>query len=288
MDITRRTAIATAAAALLPTVRMRAAKQKLAGLKIGVTDWNLDLTGKLDAVALSKTLGFEGVQVSIGRKLENEKLPLADPQLQEQYLAEAKKNNIPIAGTCLDILHVNYLKNDALGKKWVAEGIPITRKLNAKVMLLPFFGKGALQTTAEKDYVADVVKELAPEAQKAGVVLGLENTISAEDNARILDRVKSRAVSVYYDVGNSTSNGFDVVKEIRWLGKDRICQVHLKDKGYLGEGKIDFPAVMRALADIGYVGFAVFETSAPSGSRDNDMRKNLAYIQKVIGEVRQS
>jgi L-ribulose-5-phosphate 3-epimerase len=288
MNITRRTAISAAAAALLPTARMWAAKQKLAGLKIGVTDWNLDLTGKIEAVALGKTLGFEGVQVSIGRKLDDGTLPLANPQLQQQYLAEAKKNNIALAGTCLDILHVNYLKNDPLGKKWVAEGIPITRKLNAKVMLLPFFGKGALQTAAEKDYVADVLKELAPEAQKAGVVLGLENTISAEDNVRILDRVKSRALSVYYDVGNSTSNGFDVVKEIRWLGKDRICQVHLKDKGYLGEGKIDFPAVMRALADIEFAGFAVFETSAPSGSRDDDMRKNLAYIQKLIGEVRQS
>ena len=288
MTMTRRTAISTAAAALLPTARLWAAKQKLAGLKLGVTDWNLDLTGKLEAVALSKSLGFDGVQVSIGRKLQDGKLPLADPQLQEQYLAEAKKNNIALAGTCLDILHDNYLKNDPLGKKWIAEAIPITKKLRAQIMLLPFFGKGALKTAEEMDYVADVLKELAPEAQKAGVVLALENTISAEDNVRILDRVKSRALSVYYDVGNSTSNGFDVVKEIRWLGKERICQVHLKDKGYLGEGKIDFPAVLRALSDIGYAGYAVFETSAPSGSRDNDMRKNLAYIQKVIGEGRQS
>ena len=285
--MTRRTAITTTAAALVPS-GLWAAKQKLAGLKIGVTDWNLDLTGKLEAVALAKTLGFAGVQVSIGRKLQDGKLPLADPQVQEQYLAEAKKNNIALASTCLDILHDNYLKNDPLGKKWVAESIPITKKLRAQVVLLPFFGKGALKTTEEKDYVADVLKELAPEAQKSGVVLGLENTISAEDNVRILDRVKSKALSVYYDVGNSTSNGFDVVKEIRWLGKDRICQVHLKDKGYLGEGKIDFPAVIRALSDIGYSGYAVFETSAPSGSRDDDMRKNLAYIQKVIGEVRQS
>ncbi|HEX8984812.1 MAG TPA: TIM barrel protein, partial [Bryobacteraceae bacterium] len=113
----------------------------------------------------------------------------------------------------------------------------------------------------------------------------LEDTISAEDNARILDRVGSRAVRVYYDVGNSTNGGFDVVKEIRWLGKDRICQVHLKDRGYMGEGKIDFPAVMRALADIGYAGFANLETSSPSGSIDQDMKRNLAYIHKVMEET---
>jgi hypothetical protein len=35
---------------------------------------------------------------------------------------------------------------------------------------------------------------ISPEADKAGVVLGLENTISAEDNARFLDRAGSSAV----------------------------------------------------------------------------------------------
>ena len=32
-----------------------------------------------------------------------------------------------------------------------------------------------------------------------------------------------------------------MVKEIRWLGKDRICQIHLKDNpNYMGEGTIPF------------------------------------------------
>ena len=55
------------------------------------------------------------------------------------------------------------------------------------------------------DYVGDALKELAPEAVKAGVLLGLENTISAEDNVRIMERSGSPAVQAYYDVGNSTS-----------------------------------------------------------------------------------
>src|SRR6266516_1842426 len=82
------------------------------------------------------------------------------------------------------------------------EAIPITRQLGARVILLPFFGKGALQTKAEMDYVGDFLKEIGPEAEKTGVILGLENTNSAEDNARILDRAQSKAVLVYYDVGN--------------------------------------------------------------------------------------
>ena len=73
------------------------------------------------------------------------------------------------------------------------------------------------------------------------MILGLENTLSAEDNVRIMDKAKSKVVKVYYDVGNSTNNKHDVLKEIPWLGKDRICQIHLKDNpGYLGAGTIDF------------------------------------------------
>jgi len=250
-------------------------------LKIGVTDWNLHLAGKPEAVEVAHKLGFEGVEVSLGRKPIDNKLALDNAAIQDAYLTAARKEGIALAGTCLDILHVNYLKNDKLGQKWVSDGIPITQKLKARVMLMPFFGKGALQTLEEKDYVGDVLRELAPAAERAKILLGLENTISAEDNLRIMQRSKSPVVKVYYDVGNSTRNGFDVVKEIRMLGKDRICQIHLKDDPYLGEGKIDFAAVMKAIQDIGFAGFANLETGSPSKNIEADMSRNLQFVRKL-------
>ena len=254
-------------------------------LKIGVTDWNLRQTGKIDAVALASKLGFDGVEVSLGRRPVDDKLPMDNTELQGQYLAEAAKLKIKLAGTCLDILHVNYLKNDKLGQKWLADGIQITRKLNARVMLLPFFGKGALTTPEEMDYVGDVLKDLAKEAEKAKILLGLEDTISAENNVRVMERAGSKVVLVYYDVGNSTRGGFDVVKEIRWLGGKRICQFHLKDNpGYMGDGKIDFPAVMRTIRDIDFSGFANLETDLPSKSVEADMRKNLTFVRRLMAE----
>jgi sugar phosphate isomerase/epimerase len=125
-------------------------------------------------------------------------------------------------------LHDNGLKSDPLAGKWVLDSIRLTRALHTKVLLLPFFSRWALQTKAEMDYVGDALRDLAPEATKAGVILGLEDTISAEDNVRIMERSRSANVLVYYDVGNSTQAGFDPVKEIRWLGRERICQFHLK------------------------------------------------------------
>jgi L-ribulose-5-phosphate 3-epimerase len=282
MTLSRRSFLTRGSAGILAgSTWLHAAGKR--GLKIGVTDWNLQLAGKLEAVAMAHRIGFEGVQVSLGRKVVDNKLPLDNAELQAQYLAAARQEGIALDGTCLDILHTNHLKDDKLGQKWVADSIPITKKLNAGIVLLPFFNKGAMTTKEELDYVGDFLREVGPEAEKAKIFLGLEDTNSAEDNVRIMERSRSKAVSVYYDVGNSTGNGFDVVKEIRWLGKDRICQIHLKDNpGYMGEGKIDFAAVIRAIKDIGFTGFANLETSSPAHSIESDMNRNLSFVRKLM------
>ena len=103
-----------------------------------------------------------------------------------------------------------------------------------------------------------------------------------ENIRRIMERAKSPAVLTYYDVGNSTKAGFNVVEEIRWLGGTRICEVHLKDNPhYLGEGTIDFKAVIDALADVGFEGWAQLETDSPV-SVEGDMRRNLKFIRDLI------
>jgi L-ribulose-5-phosphate 3-epimerase len=256
------------------------AAQKGARFRVGVTDWNLKQTAKVESVALAKRIGFDGVQVSIGRQMQ-----LKETALQQALLADSKRLNLPISSVCLDILHVNGLKSDPLGQKWVAESIPIAKAMGVKVILLPFFGKWKFETTQEMDYVGDLLRELAPTAEKAGVILGLEDTISAKDNVRIMERSKSPAVLTYYDVGNSSQNGFNIYEEIRWLGRERICEVHLKDNpNFMGQGKIDFPAVVKAMVEIGFDQWAVLECSSPTGSVENDMTANLKYIRGVIAQ----
>jgi L-ribulose-5-phosphate 3-epimerase len=252
-------------------------------LRIGVTDWNLDLGANPEAVPLAAKLGFEGVQISFGRKLVDGKMPVDNPEVIARYISLSQQYKVPIDGTCVDKLHDNGLKSDPLAGKWVLDSIRLTKALHTKVLLLPFFSRWALQTKAEMDYVGDALRELAPEATNAGVILGLEDTISAEDNVRIMERSRSASVLVYYDVGNSTQAGFDPVKEIRWLGRERICQFHLKDNPhYLGDGSIQFAPIVQAIRDIGFSGYANLETDAPSKQLEADMRKNLAYIREVI------
>ncbi|MDR3704004.1 MAG: sugar phosphate isomerase/epimerase [Candidatus Sulfopaludibacter sp.] len=256
-----------------------------ANTRIGVTDWNLKLGANPDALPLASRIGFEGIQVSFGRRIVNGKMPLDDPEILSRYLSLSGEHKIPINGTCVDRLHDNGLKSDKLAVKWSLDAIRLTNALHTKVLLLPFFGKWAIQNRDEGNAAGDALREIAPEAEKAGVILGIEDTVSAEDNVRIMDRAKSKNVSIYYDVGNSTQAGFDVVKEIRWLGKDRICQIHLKDNPhYLGEGAIAFPRVMEAIREIGFTGSANLETDTQAGSSvEADMSRNLSYIRQVMG-----
>jgi L-ribulose-5-phosphate 3-epimerase len=279
-SLTRRRLLRSLAAASVAARAGFAAKSKL---RIGVTDWNLNLGADPQSVPLAAQLGFDGVQVSFGRKLIDGKLPVDNPEVIAHYLELSKTYKIPIEGTCVDKLHDNGLKSDKLAPRWVLDSIRLTQALHTKVLLLPFFGKWALETQPEIDHTVEALRELAPEAVKAGVILGLENTISAQDNARILDRVASKNVLVYYDVGNSTKAGFDPVKEIRWLGKKRICQIHLKDNPhYLGEGTIQFAPILHAILDIGFSGYANLETDVHPATLEADMRRNLLYVRKLL------
>lgn len=285
MPQSRRTFLALGAAGLVSAARPLTAAIRAAQpptFRVGVTDWNLRSEANPASFALARRLGFDGVQVSLASGRGPERAPITD-DVVKQYVAQSREHALPITSTCLNILHTNYLKSDPLGPKRVAEGIALTKAIGVEVMLLPFFGDGALKTEAEMDRVGDILRELAPEARKAGVILGLEDTISARDNVRIMERAQSPAVLTYYDVGNSTLNGHKVLEELRWLGRDRICEVHLKDNPhFMGEGTIDFPGIIDALADMGFARWAVLETSSPTKVLEDDMRKNLAFTRGLV------
>jgi L-ribulose-5-phosphate 3-epimerase len=278
------TAVLAGAAVGRQTLRALAAKRGVK-FKLGVTDWTLKLAGQPEAVLMAGELGFDCLQVSVGRIPRDGKLVLSDKSLQQTYLAESKRHKCPIGSLYLDILHVNGLKwrEDPLGPRWVAEAIPIAKALKAKVLLLPFFGKQRLEDQGEIEYVGDALKEIAPAASRAGVILAVETTLSAQDNLTLIERSKSRAVQVYYDVGNASKAGLDVVAELKLLGRDKLAELHFKDNPrYLGEGQVDFAAIIDALAELGYDRRVLLETDSPSGDVEVDLTRNQAHVRRLI------
>ncbi len=130
------------------------------------------------------------------------------------------------------------------------------------------------------------VRQIAPRAEDAGVALGLENTLSAKQNLEIIEQIGSKMAQVYYDLGNSTGYGYDVYNEIRLLGNERICEVHLKDwkTRMLGdkEGEVEFQKHAQVLAEIGYDKWLVLETSGRENKFIEDTRANVAFAKQVF------
>jgi sugar phosphate isomerase/epimerase len=284
--MTRRTAILASIAGMVSGAEVPNAL-KPAHPHIGIMDGILGYPSQPEALKAAASLGFEGVQVTIGKPNSQGRLPLSDAGLQRRFREAAAQYRIILPSTYLDVLHVNCLKNDPLAMRWIREGITITKALNAKILMLVFFGKCALDSRADADAVIAPLKEACKWAEDDGIILGFENTISAEENARVLDAVHSPALKVWYDVGNSTNIGhFDVPKEIRFLGRDRICEFHIKDKTYLGEGAVKVQACLEAIGDIRFEGFLVLETATPTGNRLNDAAKNLAILRSMMASVR--
>jgi L-ribulose-5-phosphate 3-epimerase len=265
---------------LAAAISLRAGER--ASLRIGTMDTVLKLAGKPEAIKMAKQLGLAAVQVTLGVSVDGKTLPLEDAQLQGRYVSASRQQSVPIDSTYLDMLHVSCLKSNPSAAKWLSKGVEITRNLGVPILMTVFFGKCAVLNRAELDYVIDVFRDLTVAAEQAGVILGFENTISGEENRYAVDRIASPAFKVWYDVGNSTYNGYDVPNEIRMLGRERICQFHFKDKGYLGEGAVKYGPILKAIDDIEFKGYANLETTSPSGNVEKDTKRNLAYLQNLM------
>ncbi len=238
------------------------AKKKVE-FRVGAMDGTIGQGGP-QALAVAKEIGLEGVQMDAGGAAD--KLRTSQPDVRAAYKEAMEETGMAVASICMGLLNGSPLVSDPRAPGWVSDTIETAAALEAKVILLAFFGRGALETQKQKDKVAEILKPLAPQADKAGVCLGLENTLSAEDNVRILDKIKSDAVRVYYDTANSTFNGYDVPKEIRWLG-DRICEFHFKDRMLLGQGEVKYSPIRDAVRDIGYKGWIILEGANPLGGK---------------------
>ncbi len=137
------------------------------------------------------------------------------------------------------------------------------------------------------------IRKALPLAGELGVRIAFENVwnhflLSPLEAARYVDEFNSPAVGWHFDVGNIVNYGWPE-QWIRILGQ-RIQKLHIKEfsrkkrdreglwKGFqvaLLEGDNDWPAVMKAVDDIGYQGWAITEQSGgdtPEGLADLSQR----------------
>ena len=251
------------------------------GIKFGVCDWTIDKTGDPAAFELAARLGLDGVQVSLVPK--GDSLALLPKEARRPFETAMEKTGIRIPSFAIGDLNDIPLKSDPRAERWLLEGIDIAREMKVGIILVPFFGPGDLKDdpAGEKAVIA-AFKRLAPKAEKAGVVLAIESTLSGEAHRRIIDAVGSSAVRIYYDVANSQGAGYDIGREIRDL-RTLICEFHAKDnKDLYGKGSIDFKAVRSAMSEIGYSGWFVIEGSKLPLGIEKSIAYDLTYLREVF------
>ena len=289
LQITRRRMMAGAARAAAglavtcscaPLAEQEQAKAQ-AGFKLGVCDWTIGKTADPGSLEMAKRIGLDGVQVDFGRG-EN-RLPLFEEELQDKFLDEARRQKMQIASLAMGVLNNVPYKSDIRAERWVRQAINVAETMGVKVILLAFFGEGDLKNDEQGvNMVVQRLRRVAPDAEIAGVTLGIESWLSAEQHIDIIERVGSNAVKVYYDVANSHKAGYDIYKEIRQLGP-LICEFHAKDYDDLyGKGSIDFKEVRLAMDDIGYRGWLVMEgTKMPLGVEES-CRYDAEYLRGIF------
>jgi L-ribulose-5-phosphate 3-epimerase len=289
--ISRRTVIArsaqaAAALAFTPALAPLFAAPAKRAFKIGACDWSIGKMATPEAFTVAKEIGLDGVQVSLGTAKDN--MHLRQAAVRQSYQEAVKASGLAVASLAIGELNSIPYKSDPRTIEWVSDCVDVLPALGCRVVLLAFFGNGDLKGDKPgTDEVVRRLKEVAPKAEKQGVILGIESWLSAEESMDIVDRVGSKAVQVYYDVANSEKMGYDIYREIRWLGKKGvICEFHAKENGFLlGQGKVDFRKVRAAMDEIGYSGWMQIEGAVPEGGQMlTSYQANLKFLRSVFPE----
>lgn len=258
-------------------------------VRVGMTDWNLGQRGDITKVALAREIGLDGIQVSVQYPTDG-KPTVRDTKTQEQFRRAALDNGIQICSLAIGNPGKARLPmhSSPAFAILLAEAVEIAHNLGTNNILLPILGDSHIDMTnqAQVDTFVTMMKEVARYAERYGVVVGLEDWISAEDNLKLLDAIGSDYIAVYYDAHNIVSRikDKDIYAEPKMLGK-RISQVHVKNANMLLEtpgGKIEWPRMAKEFYDVGYHGWYVLETNSPTKDIVADTRANIAYVKKTF------
>jgi sugar phosphate isomerase/epimerase len=170
----------------------------------------------------------------------------------------------------------------------VQDCIDTMKLMDVKVAFLPLGVPGDLVKNPDlRPAIVERLKKIAPQAEKAGVVIGIETALDAEGDKKLLDDIGSPAIQIYFNFSNALQNGRDLYKELRTLGKERICQIHCTDQDGVwlqNDPKIDVPRAKQTLDEMGWSGWLVIERSRDA-KKSSDVKYNFGANAKYLKSV---
>lgn len=172
--------------------------------------------------------------------------------------ADVSSDDTNIVQKGAELLHQSLLATHGLGGKLLT---------GALYSALGKYGKPA--SAKGRDNAVAVIRDLAAEAAKLGVTLGLEvcnryethlvNT--ARQALALADDIGADNTVIHLDTYHMNIEEDNLVRPLREVG-ERLGYLHIGEnhRGYLGSGHIDFTGFFQTVVDIGFKGPITFES----------------------------
>jgi sugar phosphate isomerase/epimerase len=208
-------------------------------------------------------------------------------------------------------VHVPYEKTpaelDALRKSIEAQGFTIVgggtitfdKDTDADVEKYFIYAKAAGMPTMVSTCVPAILPRVEKFAKQYDIKVAIHNHGTEDKNYPspydVLKYVKGmdRRMGLCIDVGHTVRTGTDVVKAVLDTGP-RLHDMHVKDLADMsakdsqvavGEGKLPFPAIFRALQTIKYPGYVNLEYEINAKDPLPGMQVSFAYMRGVIAAI---
>jgi hexulose-6-phosphate isomerase len=268
------------------------AQTKKRAIKKGVNLGMVQTKGSVaDKFKLLKDLGFDGIE------LNRPGGAAADEILKARDASGLAVGNI------IDSVHWGKSLSDpnpevrAQGVEGLKSALHDARDFGCPtVLLVPAVVKKDVSYADAYTRSQAEIRKVIPLAEELKVKIDIENVwnqflLSPLEAARFVDELGSPWVGWHFDVGNVINYGWPE-QWVRILGK-RIGCLHIKEfsrskrdkeglwKGFgveLMEGDDDWPAVMKALDEVGYSGWAIAEIPGGDEARLKDIAARMDKI----------
>ncbi len=228
----------------------------------------VDVDALTDAAARTKDAGYGLLELSL-HALEDMDLAASRRAFEDAAVAIACSRGLaPDADVSSEDTAVV-----ARGEQLLRESIDATADLGGTILtgaLYSAFGKASGPVSARgRANVVSALRTVSTHAAQRGVLLGLEvcnryetNVVNtAHDALRLADDIGADNVMIHLDSYHMNIEEPNLIAPILEVG-DRLGYVHVgeNNRGALGSGSIDFPALFWALEHVGYRGAITFES----------------------------
>lgn len=260
--------------------------------KIAACDWMMLKRQKIGAFQLMKELGGDGVEMDMGGlgKRDTFDNKFHQPHFRKLFKETAQKYDIEVSSVAMSgfygqsfLTHHNY-------KVLVQDCLNTMQVMGAKVAYLPLGGIKEDWTVAgePRRQLVNRLHEAGEMAAAEGVVIGIRTPLDAKGDIKLLKEINSEGIRIYYSFQNALDNNRDICKELKRLGKKRICQIHCSDTDGVTlpyNTRLNMKAVKKTLDKMGWSGWLVIERSRDKDEVRNVKKNfgtNISYLKEVF------